>query len=133
MQTAVEEIHNSGYSPDIMEKAILNKHFDIGDATNEELLFLIQELKNIQTENNSSDPSFPLISIIEKINIKARQEIVNTDKFFNNYAMITPIIQMFNSGQKISWNRNTPQYNAIKELHTDLSLIKDFESIQESS
>lgn len=129
MCSAIVEMHDSGYKADIMEPAILNKGFDINDPTNEELLFILDNANIAGDSDNSNMEHY--LDKINNINSAGRRELINTAKFIHNWNLILPIIYRFNRKEKISWKREMPEYNALKEFHTDLSLIEDFEAISE--
>lgn len=118
---ALDIRHDSGIGLLTLEKAILNRGFDIEDESNQELLDIINKY--------SIDPN--VIKEAENINRELGKEFINIDRLKYCLNITKIIINNFNSMKPVSWRRGTEEYVALKELHTDLSIINDYSTIKE--
>ncbi len=111
--------HNSGVDMEIIKKAILNTKFSLEDKTNVELI----EASGLIAK------TFQLQKKITDLN-KARAGLIDETKFNHNLTLLNALIEKVNAGEPVSFKRGTPEYDAVKSMHTDLNMIKDFTAIK---
>jgi hypothetical protein len=115
----IELQHNIGLTSDIIQRAILNPKFSLDDKTNQELLEtfgLIIKIKDLEKK-------------IQSLNA-ARAGLINTEDFYRGFDVIKSLLAKFNAGENISFQRGTPEYLAVKQMHVNLTMINDFTQIK---
>jgi len=127
--------HNSNIATDILKLAMLNKGFDIEDPLNANFLEILNDISNDLTLNAlqvdiKSELNYYIKTAID-INKKMKRNTINIDNLTKNIDIISNIIEKFKSMQPFSWKKGTEEYNAFISFHNDISLIKEFETIQE--
>ena len=90
---------------------------------------MIKIFDNAQDQLNFNKNNY--INIIEKINTESRKELVNKENFINNFNIIASIIEKYNKNENISWQNNTKEYVALKQFHSDIEIIENYETIIE--
>jgi len=135
LKIAAKIYHNMFIDKKILSLAVLNKSFDMENPLNEDFL---ETLKNISNTLNinvlksdiNSEASF-YINIAKQINEKTKKETININDFIENISIISKIIDKFKLMQPILWQRNSEEYNAFIKFHNEISLIEQFENLQE--
>jgi hypothetical protein len=119
-------MHNEGISGELAKAAILNNYFDLDDVTNKELLSIINSLE----EDNRSGTKSRIEETINKIQ-QVKGDLINREQFYTNRQIILDLKEKLIKGEPVTFRKDTPEYNAIKNLRVDLTMIKDFSTIEE--
>ncbi len=127
-------MHNTDISDDIARKIILNPAMNLEDKTIEEFIEIMGEVNKTRgtsqqlRDSNISQSVYHIhIENIKKVNPK----LIDEKAFFHNMNVFETLNERFNQGEPIKFSHGTPEYNAVKQLHTQLKLITQFETIKE--
>ena len=132
-------MHNTEISDNVARKIILNPAINLKDKTVEEFIELIGEIVHMDIlATESRDPGYVKDDTLEAYlqrkmqdMVKVNANLIDPKLFFHNLEIFNHMKQQFDSGEGIKFVRGTPEYVAIKQLHTQLKLIEQFHTIRE--
>jgi hypothetical protein len=130
---ALSMMHNSDISDDIGRKLIFNTSVNLKDKTIEEFVEIMGEVDKLASEaahNNDLTMGGYLSRKIDEIH-QVNANIINKEAFLHNLGVFDRLEETFNNGEAIKFTRGSPEYIAVKQLHTQLEIIKQFETIKE--
>lgn len=138
MKDAAVLMHNSNLPGPIARQCILNPGINLKDKTIEEFLELVgqvSELRGHISPNHTPEQasSAMRMNLSEQIRemTAVNPRLIDEKAFFANLTVFDGLKQRLNAGEGISFKRGTDQYNAVKQLHTQLAIMTQFESIRE--
>ncbi len=114
--------HQFGLDTLIAQKVILNPKIDLGDPSVKEFLELYKDIGQLNED--------ALKRQIDKI-VSEKPDLIDAVAFDRNLQIFKLLKANFESGQSISLRKGSAEYEAFKNLHSQIALINQYETIRQ--